>query len=72
MGTLGFELLPAARDVTFSRLYSPTFLEEGFAWPTVQDVWDGIICEVDWGEIVTTRCLNAKRRLSRCSVVLGP
>jgi len=46
-GALAFRSLPYRRSVGATRLYSPEYLAEVFAWRTDQDEWDGILCEVE-------------------------
>jgi hypothetical protein len=53
-GSLGFRRLPFYNTIKPTRLYSPDFLSQVFRWNTLQDEWDGLICEVEspWRIIV--------------------
>ena len=46
-GALTFHPLPYLRSIRRTRLYAPDFLEQVFEWDTLQDEWDGLLCEVE-------------------------
>ncbi len=46
-GSLAVQRLVFNDEVTATRLYAPSFLDEAFGWKPMQIEWDGIICEVD-------------------------
>ncbi len=46
-GSVAFKPLPYLRSIEMTRLYSPEYLREVFEWDTLQDEWDGILCEVE-------------------------
>jgi len=46
-GSLAFHRLPYSGSVPLTRLYSPDYLQQVFGWNTLQDEWDGLICEVE-------------------------
>ena len=46
-GHLRFEVLPFVRQLPWTRLYAPDFLERIFGWRTLQSAWDGLLCEVE-------------------------
>ena len=46
-GHLRFEVLPFVRELPWTRLYSPDFLERVFGWRVLQSDWDGLLCEVE-------------------------
>jgi len=46
-GSFAIQLLPYLRSTARTRLYSPEYLEQVFDWNTLQDQWDGLLCEVE-------------------------
>jgi hypothetical protein len=46
-GSLAFRSLPFLRSTNRTRLYSPEYLDDVFGWETIQDQWDGLLCEVE-------------------------
>ena len=45
-GSVAYLEIPSSVDITFTRLYSPVFLEQVFGWVTDLPLHDGIICKV--------------------------
>lgn len=46
-GALAFRRLPYSGTIPATRLYSPEYLQRVFGWNTLQDEWDGLLCEVE-------------------------
>lgn len=46
-GTLATRTLPYTSNLSRTRLYSPSFLQEVFGWSDDEGGWDGLVAEVD-------------------------
>jgi len=46
-GSLAFRRLEYFGRIPATRLYSPDYLQRIFDWSTLQDEWDGLLCEVE-------------------------
>jgi hypothetical protein len=54
-GSLAYRRLPFGGDVPDTRLYSPDYLKRVFAWSTIDNDWDGLMCEVQPPERVRVK-----------------
>jgi hypothetical protein len=57
-GSLAFRPLPHGLSLPKTRLYSPEYLQHVFDWSTLQDEWDGLLCESKGHDASTWSCLR--------------
>ena len=60
--------LPQVSDVALTPLYSPNFLSDVFGWSGLEEMWDGILCEVSPPETLLVDRARNPRCLKWASV----